>query len=415
MSGPLTPLKPPLAPTLFDLDDVLWVMHCAEAPIPRAAAEASSAFLTKELRPWELSYDEWLASAARVRQEAALLLGVTAEDITLTSSTSAGLASVAQSFAWEAGDEVVAPLGEFPSNVWPWKALAAREVRFREVPLWAGQRAGREAWSSTPPPAALEPELALAGALGPRTRILTLSWVRFQDGITLDTSLLADACRKRNVALVVDGIQGAGTLPVDLRHADAFATGVHKGLLAPQGMGLLWTRPALRERLAPLGSWLSVEGGTDFTRPNTDHERAWLEDGRKLELAGSNRLGFAALHDSLRLLNAVGSVAIQTHVRSLQRRLLERLASSALWSAEAARLVALFERDRLSSILALHHGGRGPAWLSALVKQGAQQRIFATIREGYLRIALHGWHTDADVERLGDWLCSAPAGGESHQ
>ena len=47
----------PLASDLFDLDPaVLWVMHCAEGPVPRASAEAVRAFLSKETRPWTLNF-----------------------------------------------------------------------------------------------------------------------------------------------------------------------------------------------------------------------------------------------------------------------------------------------------------------------------------------------------------------------
>lgn len=399
-------MTPPLDPSLFDLQDTTWAMHCAEGPVPRVAVDAARVYLEKELRPWELSYDTWLERPTIVRDEAARLLGARAEDVTLTSSTSAGLTSFAQAFPWEPGDEVLAPLGEFPANIWPWKALAARGVRWREVPLWAGQQAGAGAMDCIPPPPDVEPEEAIACAIGPRTRIVTVSWVRFQDGLRLDLGRLAAACADRGALLVVDGIQGAGTLPLDLSGVSAFATGVHKGLLSPQGAGLLWTAAALRERLAPLGSWLSVEQGSDFSRPSTDHTRAWLDDGCKLELGGYAGLMLAPLGASLRLLRSAGVEAIAAHVHDLQARLIAALASMPAFAAEAERLAALHQKGRLGSIVSLHHGGRGAAWLTALVEQGAKRRIYTSAREGYLRIALHGWHGEADVERLVAWLAA---------
>ncbi len=267
----------PLDRAGFDLaPDVVWALHCAEGPVPRQSVEAARAFLEKELRPWELNADSWRKPMDDVRREAAALLGGEPGDYTLTGSTSAGLTCVAQGYPWRAGDEVLAPLGEFPSNAWPWKALAARRVTFREVSLWDGHLAGRRALDSAPPSAGQDPEGRLLAAIGPLTRMLTVSWVRFQDGLRLDLARLARGCQERGVALVVDGIQGAGVLPLRLEGISAFATGVHKGLLSPQGAGLLWTAPEFRERLSPVGSWLSVEEGGDFRRPATDLERAWL-------------------------------------------------------------------------------------------------------------------------------------------
>lgn len=109
---------PPLNPALFHLDeDHLWVMHCAEGPVPRAALRAVGDFMAKELRPWEMRWEEdFQGIPAALRAEAATLIGGRAEDVSLTPTTSSGLVTVAQGFLWVPGDEVLAPLGEFPSN-----------------------------------------------------------------------------------------------------------------------------------------------------------------------------------------------------------------------------------------------------------------------------------------------------------
>jgi len=399
---------PPLNPALFHLDEAhLWVMHCAEGPVPRAGMRAVRAFMLKELQPWAMRWEaDFLGIPAAVRTEAATLVGGRPEDISLSPTTSSGLVSVAQGYPWHGGDEVLAPLGEFPSNAWPWLALQSRGVSFREVPCWDGHRSGVEAWKSLPPRVDSDPEGRLIAAIGPRTTVLALSWVRFQDGLKLDLQRLAAGCRERGVHLVVDGIQGAGTEPLNLEGVSAFATGGYKGLLAPEGMGFLWTDEAFRQSLSPCGSWLSVEEATDFARPSTDFNRAWLKDGRALEPGGPNLLLASVLLESLRLINEAGIPAIAAHVAQLQVRLLAALEDSS-WRPEAARLMALLEAGRLGPILAFHHGGAGPEGLDALLKNGYRHGIFASVREGYLRVAFHGFHTEADADRVAAWLRGA--------
>ncbi|MBI1751524.1 MAG: aminotransferase class V-fold PLP-dependent enzyme [Acidobacteria bacterium] len=396
---------PPLNPALFHLDEAhLWLMHCAEGPVPRAGVRAVRAFMQKELQPWEMRWEEdFLGIPAAVRAEAAALVGGRSEDISLTPTTSSGLVTVAQGYPWHGGDEVLAPLGEFPSNAWPWLALRSRGVSFREVSLWEGHRAGAEAWASRPPTLEADPEGRLIAALGPRTCVLALSWVRFQDGLKLDLPRLSAACRERGVHLVVDGIQGAGTTPLDLEGLSAFATGGYKGLLAPEGMGFLWTGEAFRQSLSPSGSWLSVEEATDFSRPSTDFNRAWLTDGRALEPGGPNLLQASALLESLRLLNEAGVAAIAEHVAALQERLLEGLRGTR-WSDEAERLLALLGAGRLGPILSFHHGGLGLEGLNQIMKSGYRRGLFTSVREGYLRVAFHGFHTEADADRAAAWL-----------
>lgn len=399
--------RPPLPPDAFDLDpEILWVMHCAEGVVPRAAAEAVSRFLDREIHPWNLRWEEdFLGLPRRVREQAAKLWNASAGDVTLVDTTTGGLTRIAQGLTWQVGDEVVAPLGEFPANAWPWKVVPG--VTFREVPLWDGHEAGAKAWVSAPPPVGLDPEGRLLDALGPTTRVLSVSWVRFQDGLKLDLGRLAEGCRKLGVILVVDGIQGAGTQPIhldDLSGVSAFASGGHKGLLAPQGLGLLWTESKFRRRLVPPGGWLSVEGADDFDRPSTDLDRGWVAEGSRLEQGVPNLLGCAALAESLALLNEAGMEPIAQWIDHLQELFLDRLTQVDAWAEEARRLRGLLEQDRLGSIVALHHGDRGLDGLNALLQEGMDAGIYASVREGYLRIAFHGYHGEDDVERLAEWL-----------
>ncbi|MEM8931593.1 MAG: aminotransferase class V-fold PLP-dependent enzyme [Acidobacteriota bacterium] len=413
MTGPSE--KPPLDPERFDLpEDGVWALHCADGPSPIAGAEAATVMLGREVRPWELRIDrDFEGLTARVRRAGAAVLGGRVEDVALTGTTSSGLVTIAQSYPWRPGDIVVTPLGEFPSNVWPWRALAARGVDIVEVPLWDDHRAGAAAESSSPPSAEADPEGRLLDALDrhPASRVLTASWVRFQDGLVLDLDRLAEGCRERGVDFIVDGIQGAGTLPLAAdrlagRGLRAFATGGHKGLLGVHGAGLLWTAPSLRERLVPSGSWLSVEDGYDFSRPNTDLDRAWLADGRRLEQGVPNLLGCAVFAESLELLADAGVDRIAGHIAVLRGGLLLHIGGSPSWSADGERLRALDAAGRLGSVIAVHHHGLGDSGLYALVRRGRRRGLFTSVREGYLRIALHGYHHDADVDRLVDGLIS---------
>ena len=402
-------MKPPLCPELFELDpDILWIQHCAEGLLPKAAAEAVRAFLPRETQPWKMRWvEDFEGIPRRLRELGGRLLGAAPADITLTATTSTGLTTIAQAYPWQGGDEVLVPLGEFPSNHWPWRALAGRGVTLRQVPLWPGQLAGQDAWQSTPPLWDCEPENALLAAIGPRTRLLSVSWVRFQDGLVLDLPRLARGCAERGVDLVVDGIQGAGTLPVDLTGVAAFATGGHKGLLAPQGLGFLYTEAAFRARLYPVGSWLSVEDATDFRRPSTDFDRGMAQDGTLFEQGVPDLLSGAALEATLEVLLGPGIEAIAEHIGQLRAELIDRLEKIPTFQQEASRLRGLNKEGRLGSIVAIHHGKLGQEGLEKLQKAGTSAGILSSIREGYLRLAFHGWHEKRDLDRVAKWLESA--------
>lgn len=392
---------PPLLPSdLFELSpDILWLSHCKDGPIPRAAAQRLSELLGTELHPWDLRWNEdFLDIQASLRHAGADLLGVDVRDISLTTCTSTGLQAISLGYPWKAGDEVLIPVGEFPSNRLPWFALEQRGVSCREVALWPGQTVN----AVVPPHAGIEPEQRLLDAITPNTRVVSVSWVRYQDGIRLDLARLGRGCRERGVHLVVDGIQGAGTVMPSFEGISAFATGGHKGLLGLQGQGLLWTDAAFRAQLMPVGTWLSAPDA--FSQGGTQAEASspWAADGRRLEAGSPSILSCAVLASSIRLLlDHGGAPAIQAHVMALQKALLTKLATSTTWMAEARRLDDLVQADRLGSILSFVPPAER---FEHLLKEAEASGISTSIREGYLRVAFHGWHSSRDVERCAAWL-----------
>ena len=129
-------------------------------------------------------------------------------------------------------------------------------------------------------------------------------------GYILPVEELADLCHRYSTPFIVDAAQSAGTLPVSLKklRADFIAMPGHKGLLGPQGTGIL----LCGEDAAPL-----LYGGTgSASAVQTMPE--FLPD--RLEPGTLNVPGFAGLREALRYLNRVGvdSVHHREHWQLLQ-------------------------------------------------------------------------------------------------
>ena len=115
-------------------------------------------------------------------------------------------------------------------------------------------------------------------------------------GYILPVEAMAALCRRYGVPFVVDAAQSAGSLPVSLKElgADFIAMPGHKGLLGPQGTGLLLCNGEAQ----PL-----VQGGTGSESRNQEMPD-FLPD--RLEPGTLNVPGFAGLREGLRYLNRVG-------------------------------------------------------------------------------------------------------------
>jgi len=63
--------------------------------------------------------------------------------------------------------------------------------------------------------------------IGPRTRLISTSLVRFDDGVRLDAARIARACHEAGALLLLDAAQCAGAMPIDVRALGAdFVTGL---------------------------------------------------------------------------------------------------------------------------------------------------------------------------------------------
>ena len=119
-------------------------------------------------------------------------------------------------------------------------------------------------------------------------------------GYILPVEQMADLCRQYGVPFLVDAAQSAGMLPVSLKAlgADFIAMPGHKGLLGPQGTGLL----LCAGQTEPL-----LYGGTGSQSVSQEMPEDLPE---RLEPGTLNVPGFAGLREGLRYLNRVGVESI---------------------------------------------------------------------------------------------------------
>lgn len=116
-------------------------------------------------------------------------------------------------------------------------------------------------------------------------------------GYILPVEEMAAMCREFSVPFILDAAQSAGVLPVKLRQLGAafIAMPGHKGLMAPQGTGLLLCNAPAEPLLL---------GGTGIA----SQEKGMPKDlPERLEAGTLNSPGIAGLRESLHLLNQTGT------------------------------------------------------------------------------------------------------------
>lgn len=134
-------------------------------------------------------------------------------------------------------------------------------------------------------------------------------------GYILPVEEMAAMCRSRGVPFIVDAAQSAGTLPVSLKAlgADFIAMPGHKGLLGPQGTGIL-----LCGRM-PEPMMMGGTGSDSIRQEMPD----FLPD--RVEAGTVNVAGIAGLGAGLRYLKNVGIDRIHARERRQAKRCAEGL------------------------------------------------------------------------------------------
>jgi len=187
-------------------------------------------------------HDGYLLEDA-VRRAAASYVGGTLDQIALTDSTTMGIAVMYGGLDLRPGDEILSTTHDFFSTE---EALRLAERRtgavVRQVSLYDD------------PAAATVDQLTtrLLDAIGPRTRVVAVTWVHSSTGVRLPIAeygaAIADLNRQRDTAdritFCVDGVHGFGAVDTDLPNlgCDFLATGTHKWLFGPRGTGIVWGR-----------------------------------------------------------------------------------------------------------------------------------------------------------------------------
>jgi cysteine desulfurase/selenocysteine lyase len=358
--------------------------HAGVSPMPAAVAEVLRQYADHAQRHAYLEAGVHRRLEA-LRQDCARLINARPAEVAFIKNTSEGIATIAKgletSTGWQAGDRVVLPAVEYPANIYPWFDLRQRlGVELVMIP----QSAGPDGRLRVPLDRVLE------AADHPRTRLVAISHVQYATGQQADLATLGRHCRQGGRLLLVDAIQSAGVLPIDVQamNIDFLAAGGHKWLMGPEGTGFLYVRQELIERVQPLAiGWMNVTNADDYSRLDFTYK----PDARRYECGTLNVPGLLGLGASLRTLLELGTPALTARLRELTDHLI------ALLESRGARIASPRGPGEDSGIVSFEIPGRDPRELAAALRR---RQIEVVVRDGRLRASPHFYNTPAQLERL---------------
>jgi len=364
----------------FEFDDVAYLNAAGQGPLPRVSVRAALNAIEWKKYPHKMPEDLYFGLPGRVRALLAEIIGAQPEEIALTTGASTGMAAVAHGLRWKPDDEVLIARGEFPAHFATW------------VPM---QEAGKLRVRIVPPRERFLTSEDLIAAITPRTRLISVSHVRFDDGALCDAPKLAAAAHAAGALLLLDAAQCAGAMPMRVGElgADFIVASGYKWLLSPFGTGFFWARGDLIEKMQPEpGYWGALEGASDFTKLSSGDVKFKKGASRWDMPETSNFFNLAPMQASLEFLMRVGINTVWEHCRAFSAQIIERLPRDRCVLASPAEARA---RGQYVCVAA-RKSDQTPRLFEKLRESG----VIVSLREGALRIAPHLYNTERDVDRL---------------
>jgi selenocysteine lyase/cysteine desulfurase len=363
-----------------DFEGVAYLNAALQGPMPLVAAREAQAALEWKKHPYRLPDSAYFDLPDRIREKVSRVIGGRPEEIAVTTGASAGLAAVAASIDWKPGDEVLVGRGEFPAHFSTWlRYEQAGKLRVRVV----------------------EPRGRFISAddyiecIGPRTRLISASLVRFDDGARLDAARLARACEKVGAVLILDLSQCAGAMELSIRDlgASMAVCSGYKWLLGPYGTGFFWIASEWIDRL-PLGAvyFMALEGARNFHALPMSNLRPAPGARRWDSPETANFTNLAAFDSSLELILRIGIDAVQRSIEALVGQIIDALPRTNCVLASPA------ERERRGPYVCI--SARDPKDTPALYDKLHAAEVSVSLRQNALRIAPHIYNTAEDISRL---------------
>ena len=382
MGTATTPLQTDWRQEWFEFEDATYLNVSGQSPMPRVSLRTVQSAMEAKKYPHHKPDSTFFEVPNRTRASIARLIGGKADEIALTSGASAGAAAVAYGLTWKPGDEIITAKGEFPLQYTVWKPMEERE--------------GLKLKIVSPRDRFLTADDLIA-AMTPKTRLVSVSLVRFDDGSLLDAPRLAAACHGQEALLLLDVSQCCGALPMDVTQlgADFLVSAGYKWLLGPFGTGFFWAKSNHIGIMRPGPFyWMAVAGSDNFASLPFDDPKPAPSAKRwdAPEWASYFNFNLVAMDVSVDFVVRMGPELVAAHNRRLIEFMYERL-----------------PKDRCVPASPLDPAQRGPYGCFAarsrektaeLYQLLRKENVVVSLREGNIRVSPHLYNTERDIDRL---------------
>jgi len=357
-------------------EEIIFFNHASFGPMPERSWKATQEYYDG-LRLKKVTDDdrEAFQILENIRKLIARMIKAEPEEIAFVPNTTYGLNVAAWGLDLKRGDEILLSDVEFPANVYPWTNLKQKGIETKFVP---GKNKCFDIEN-------------LVRAIDKRTKVLSISFVQYFNGFKNDLESIGKICEENEIFLVVDGIQGIGSVDLDVKKCriDLLSCGGQKWLLSSLGTGFFYLSSQAKRKVKPsFFGWMGVDWNLDFTDLLKFNLKPFSA-ARKFEIGTYPYSLLWTMHSSLKLLLEIGVKKIEKHNLELLDLLIDYLNDSPY------QIKSFLLPKHRSSILSF--SGKN---ITKSYEKLIKNKIMVSFREGAIRVAPHFYNTKEEVKKL---------------
>lgn len=359
----------------------IFLGHAGVCPLPRRVAQAMSDCVAEGTQGDQEEFVMRRISDAR--QTGAKLLNCQPDEISLVGPTSLALSLIASGLNFRRGDNILIYHDDYPSNVYPWMALAGRGVKVR---LLNTRGLG------------IIRAIDVMGQVDEDTRLVALASNHFISGHRLEHDAIGNFLRERGILFCLDAIQTLGAFPTTVENVDFLAADSHKWLLGPCGAGLLYVKQDLQEKLnPPVYGWHNVKNPNFVAQEKIEFRRG----GAKFEAGTHNLVGLVGLLAAMEMALEIGVDNIAAELLRKREWLVPALQEKGFTVLNAAA-----KPENASGITSFFAADKDMTTLNQKLAENGVHASLRTDRAGrkYIRFSPHFYNTDAELRRAVELL-----------
>lgn len=306
----------PVLQTANNGKPMVYLDNAATTQKPKAVLDAVADYYSKtNANPHRGLYDLALRATQAyedARQSVADFIGAaSSREIIFTRNATESLNLVAYSYGLnflKAGDGVTISIAEHHSNLVPWQRVT--------------KAVGASLDYLYPDKNARLPEAEIVSKITEKTKLVAVVHVSNVLGVMLPIDRIVRRAREVGAVVVLDCAQSVPHLPVDVQKlgVDFAAFSGHK-MYAPMGIGVLWGREELLDKMPPFLS------GGDMIDSVEEQETVYAPLPQKFEAGTQNAGGAVGLAAAIDYLRKAGWEEIQKREHALMERAFDGLSA----------------------------------------------------------------------------------------